>query len=119
MTKHLELSYVEFPAKNLSATKAFFEAVFQWSFKDYGQEYSSFSNAGLDGGFFKSDLASSTELGAALLVMYIKNLDLTQQEIEQSGVKIVKTVFSFPCGRRFHFVEPSCIEFEVWLDFDA
>lgn len=119
MTKHLELSYVEFPAKNLAATKAFFEEVFHWSFKDYGQEYSSFSNAGLDGGFFKSDLASSTELGAALLVMYSKNLELTQQEIEQAGGKIVKPVFSFPGGRRFHFVEPSGNEFAVWSDVSA
>jgi predicted enzyme related to lactoylglutathione lyase len=116
MTEHLKLSYVEFPAKNLPATKAFFKTVFQWSFKDYGPEYSSFSNAGLEGGFYKSDLASSTETGAALIVFYSKTLEATQREIEKAGGEIVKRTFSFPGGRRFHFVEPSGNEFAVWSD---
>lgn len=116
MAEHLKLSYVEVPAKNIAATKAFFEAVFQWSFKDYGPEYSSFSNAGLSGGFFKSDLASTSKSGAALLVIYSKTLEATQREIERAGGEIVKPVFSFPGGRRFHFVEPSGNEFAVWSD---
>ena len=92
MTEHLKLNYVEFPAKDIPATKAFFQAVFQWSFKDYGPEYSSFSNAGLNGGFFKSDLASSTKLGATLVVIYSKTLEDTQREIEQAGGEIVKPI---------------------------
>lgn len=119
MTEHLKLSYVEFPAKNLPATKAFFKAVFQWSFKDYGSEYSSFSDAGLNGGFFRSDLASTSRAGAALLVIYSKSLEATQREIEKAGGEIVKPVFSFPGGRRFHFVEPSGNEFAVWSDVGA
>lgn len=119
MTEHLKLSYVEFPAKNIPATKAFFQAVFHWSFKDYGPEYSSFTNAGLKGGFFKSELASSTKLGAALVVLYSETLELTLREIEQAGGEIVKPIFSFPGGRRFHFVEPSGNEFAVWSDVGA
>ena len=42
MTEHLKLNYIEFPVKDIRATKAFFQAVFQWSFEDYGPEYSSF-----------------------------------------------------------------------------
>lgn len=119
MTEHLKISYVEFQAKDIPATKAFFQAVFQWSFKDYGPEYSSFSDAGLNGGFFKSDFASSSNTGAALLVIYSKTLEVTQREIEEAGGKIVKPVFSFPGGRRFHFVEPSGNEFAVWSDIGA
>jgi len=119
MSKHLKLSYVEFPAKNIPATKAFFQAVFKWSFKDYGPEYSSFSDAGLNGGFFKSDLASSSKTGTALLVIYSKTLEVTQREIEEAGGEIVKPIFSFPGGRRFHFIEPSGNEFAVWSDIDA
>ena len=119
MTEHLKLSYIEFPARDLAATKAFFQTVFQWSFKDYGPEYSSFSNSGLAGGFFKSDLASSSNAGAALVVIYSKTLELTLREIEQAGGEIVKPIFSFPGGRRFHFVEPSGNEFAVWSDVGA
>ena len=53
MPAHEKINYVEFPARDLSATKAFFESVFGWSFTDYGPDYTAFSNEGLDGGFFK------------------------------------------------------------------
>ncbi len=40
-----KISYVEFPARNIPATKAFFSSVFGWGFTDYGGEYSAFDNA--------------------------------------------------------------------------
>ena len=70
MNKHEKINYVEFPAKDIEATKVFFTAVFGWSFINYGPEYTAFSNAGIDGGFFKSDLTVSTENGSALIVFY-------------------------------------------------
>ena len=66
MNQHEKINYVEFPAKDLTGTKRFFQSVFGWSFTDYGPEYTAFENQGLDGGFFQSDLASSTANGAAL-----------------------------------------------------
>ena len=38
------------------------------------------------------------------------------QEIEAAGGDIVKPIFSFPGGRRFHFKEPCGNEFAVWSD---
>ena len=38
MHPHEKLNYVEFPAKDMAATKAFFEAVFGWQFEDFGEE---------------------------------------------------------------------------------
>ena len=116
MNEHEKINYVEFPAKNLQATKDFFAQVFGWSFEDYGLEYTAFSNQGLDGGFFKSVLESSTSNGAALIVFYSQNLEATQTKIEQAGGVIIKPPFSFPGGRRFHFAEPSGNEFAVWSD---
>ena len=58
MNKHEKINYVVFPAIDIEATKAFFTTVFGWSFIDYGPEYTAFSNEGIDGGFFKSDLVS-------------------------------------------------------------
>ena len=114
MNQHEKMNYVEFPAKDLAATKAFFESVFGWSFVDYGPEYTAFENQGLDGGFFQSDLASSTEKGAALIVFYSNQLEATLAKVEKAGGSILKPIYSFPGGRRFHFTEPSGNEFAVW-----
>jgi predicted enzyme related to lactoylglutathione lyase len=62
-----KINYVEFPARDIQATKAFFANVFGWTFEDFGPEYTAFSNQGIDGGFFRSELLSSTELGGALV----------------------------------------------------
>ncbi len=118
MPDHEKLSYVEFPASDLAATKRFFEAVFGWTFQDYGPDYTSFSNQGLDGGFFKSELCARTDTGSALLVFYSADLEKTLGNVVAAGGTIVREIFSFPGGRRFHFVEPSGNEFAVWSDID-
>ena len=119
MNEHGTISHVEFPAKDIPATKAFFTQVFGWSFEDFGADYTAFSNQGVDGGFFKADLVSSTENGAVLVVFYSQDLEATQTKIEQAGGTVVQPTFSFPGGRRFHFTEPSGNEFGVWSDGSA
>ncbi|MGJ8723318.1 MAG: VOC family protein [Roseibacillus sp.] len=114
--QHEKLNYVEFPSTDLPATKAFFSQVFGWSFKNYGDEYSSFSNEGLDGGFYKSEQIALTKTGSALLVFYSANLEETQQKVITAGGTIIQEIFSFPGGRRFHFTEPSGNEFAVWSE---
>ena len=119
MSEHEKINYVEFPARDIEATKAFFNSAFGWSFVDYGPEYSAFSDAGLDGGFYKSELSASTESGSALIVFYSKELEKTQAKIENAGGSIIKPVFLFPGGRRFHFGDPNGNEYAVWSDVDA
>ena len=119
MNIHETINYVELPAKDIEETKAFFSAVFGWSFIDYGPEYSSFSDEGIDGGFFKSDLSSTTENGSALIVFYSKDLEKTLSKIEAAGGQIIKQIFSFPGGRRFHFGDPGGNEYAVWSDVTA
>ncbi|MET4695190.1 VOC family protein [Endozoicomonas lisbonensis] len=116
MLEHEKLDYVEFPSSNLSKTKDFFTSAFGWAFEDFGQEYIAFMNQGLNGGFYKSELKASTENGSALLIFYSDNLEKTQEKIERNNGVIVKSIFSFPGGRRFHFTEPSGNEFAVWSD---
>jgi predicted enzyme related to lactoylglutathione lyase len=116
MTKNNKINYIEIPAKNIEATKAFFSEVFGWSFVDYGPDYSSFAAQGVDGGFFKSDLIVSTKNGSPLIVLYSNLLETTQENIEKAGGKIVKPIFSFPGGRRFHFSDPNGNEFAVWSE---
>ncbi len=114
--EHESINYVEFAARNLSATKMFFEAVFDWTFEDYGDEYTAFSAKGLSGGFYQSDKAASVESGSALIVFYSDSLESTLAKVEQAGGEINVPIFSFPGGRRFHFIEPSGNELAVWSD---
>lgn len=116
MSEHEKINYVEFPARNIAATKAFFSKVFGWTFTDYGDEYCAFGNAGMDGGFYQSPQHASTETGSVLIVFYSPTLEQTQIHIEQAGGRIIKPVFDFPGGRRFHFSDPNGNEFAVWSD---
>lgn len=117
MNKHEKLNYVEFPSRDLALTKDFFSKAFDWVFTEYGPDYIAFSDEGLDGGFFRADLASSaTSNGAALLVFYSDDLEGTRTKIQNAGGETVKPIFTFPGGRRFHFTEPCGNEFAVWSD---
>ena len=114
MNKHEKINYLEFPAKDIKATKTFFNTVFGWDFVDYGPDYCAFSDGGIDGGFFSSNLAMSTDKGSALIVFYSDKLEQTQSKIEAAGGSIIKPIFSFPGGRRFHFGDPNGNEYAVW-----
>ncbi len=119
MPAHEKINYVEYPARDLEATKAFFQAAFGWSFEDYGPDYVAFSGQGLDGGFFRADMASTTGRGSALIVFYSDQLEETLAKVTAAGGQIVKPIFPFPGGRRFHFLEPSGNELAVWAAPDA
>lgn len=116
MREHEKINYVELPAKDISVAKRFFSAVFKWTFEDYGPEYTAFSGAGLDGGFFTSELVSSSNNGSALIVFYSNSLAETEKKIAAAGGNIITPVFTFPGGRRFHFADPNGNEFAVWSD---
>lgn len=113
-----KINYLEYPAKDLEKTKQFFTSVFGWLFTDYGPEYTAFasSSAGVDGGFFLSELVSSTENGACLTVLYSGILEETEKRILNGGGEIIRPTFAFPGGRRFHFTDPNGNEFAVWSD---
>ncbi|MET2827828.1 VOC family protein [Mesorhizobium shangrilense] len=107
-----KLDYLEMPATGgtLDRLKAFYSTAFAWSFTDYGPTYSAFSE-GLDGGF----QADSDEAPAKPLpVLYSQNLEDTLGAVENAGGTIVRPIFSFPGGRRFHFVDPAGNELAVW-----
>ena len=116
MRQNGKIDYVELPAANLSVTRKFFAEVFGWEFIEYGPDYLAFSNAGLDGGFFRAEQYARTEQGSALVVLYTDELEACATAVEQAGGCIIRPVFEFPGGRRFHFTEPSGNEFAVWSE---
>jgi predicted enzyme related to lactoylglutathione lyase len=111
-----KINYVEIPARDLEATKKFFGDAFGWRFIDYGTEYVAIENAGLNGGFFKSDKLATTDAGSVLVVLFSTDLEATREKVELSGGKIVKDIFPFPGGRRFHFTDPNGNEFAIWSE---
>ncbi len=117
--QHEKINYLELPSRDLGKTKAFFTEALGWEFTDYGPEYAAFANAGIDGGFYLTDKIISTDNGSALVVFYSENLGQTQANLLAAGGQILKPVFSFPGGRRFHFADPNGNEFAVWSDSDS
>jgi len=107
MNEHEKISYIEFPTKDMEVSKNFFTKVFNWGFTDTGPNYSAFSNAGIDGGFFKSEVKVPVESGCGLVVFYSEDLEKTQSKIKDAGGEIVKPIFPFPGGRQFSFSDPN------------
>ena len=116
MDRETTINYIEIPATDLAGTKAFFSELFGWEFQDYGPDYCSFNDGRLDGGFYASDNSASTESGSVLIVFYRDDLEKAVIDVEAAGGQIVKSIFPFPGGRRFHFTDPSGNEFAIWSE---
>ena len=107
------IDYIELPSTGISETKRFYSAAFGWKFTDYGPDYTSFEDGRLNGGFH------ATERGGAagiLIVIFAVDLAAAERAVRNAGGSIVKPVFEFPGGRRFHFTDPSGNELAVWSD---
>jgi uncharacterized protein len=113
MANEGQVDYVEFPATDLGKTKAFYSQVFGWKFEDYGPDYTSFTDGRLAGGFFSAPHAAA---GGPLVVIYAQALEALEAKVRSAGGSIVKAIFSFPGGRRFHFTDPNGNELAVWSD---
>ncbi|MBI9086041.1 MAG: hypothetical protein JEZ11_20750 [Desulfobacterales bacterium] len=50
------------------------------------------------------------------IVFFSEALEKTKAKIENAGGSIIKPIFSFPGGRRFHFSDPNGNEYAVWSD---
>jgi uncharacterized protein len=112
-TTNNHINYVEFKAKDLAAIKRFYTAVFNWSFTDYGPTYVAFSESGLQGGF---EFTEDEIINGALVVLYHTSLAEVKGKIIAAKGIISKDIFTFPGGRRFHFIDPAGNELAVWSD---
>lgn len=111
--KNNYINYVEFMAKDLEKTKTFYGNCFNWSFTDYGPDYTAFSDSGVEGGFRRSE---DDITNGVLIVIYHKDLKSIKKKVVESNGIISKDIFSFPGGRRFHFLDPSGNELAIWSD---
>jgi predicted enzyme related to lactoylglutathione lyase len=110
------MDYIEFGATDLPAVKRFYSSVFGWTFTDYGPDYTSFVDGRLGGGFRRVD---SVTAGGPLVVIFATDLEGMQAKVAGASGRIVRPIFSFPGGRRFHFADPAGNELAVWSDRPA
>ena len=97
-------NFIELPANDVGAAKAFYASVFGWDLTDFGQSYSCTLTGDVDLGL-QGDIAEATK--APLPVIAVDDLDRALAAIEKTGGTITKPAFGFPGGRRFHFRDPS------------
>ena len=116
MNSHQTINYIEIPTTNIKLTKTFFKEVFNFEFKDFGNDYTSFNDKILNGGFFTSNQTMQSRTGSALIIFYSNNIYDTYNKIIRANGKIVQETFSFPGGRRFHFEDLTGNEYAVWTD---
>ncbi len=107
-----KVDYVELPGGDLTAVKGFYAEAFGWAFADYGPTYAAF-NEGLDGGF-QADAAEAP--AKPLVILYAHDLEAMEAKVRAAGGRILKPIFGFPGGRRFHFADPAGNELAVWSE---
>lgn len=112
MREENRIDYVEIPVTDLKKTREFFSALFGWSFQEWGDEYMSFSDGRLDGGFRRSERAAPSS--GVLVVFFSENLERDVERVQELGASISEPIFPFPGGRRFHFVDPVGTEYAIW-----
>ena len=110
------IDFIEFPVESAAAlvqSKAFFSEVFGWSFKDWGEDYADTDSSGLGSGFNADPAHRST---MPLAVLFTSDIEAARAKVTAAGGEIIRDIFSFPGGRRFHFAEPGGNELAVWSD---
>lgn len=112
MSAENQIDYVEIPVADIPKARAFFEKLFGWEFFEWGDEYLSFNDGRLNGGLRLSDAAAPAT--GVLLVFYSVDLERDLQRVTNLGASISQEIFSFPGGRRFHFVDPVGNEYAMW-----
>ena len=98
------LNYVELPVSDIAAARTFYEAAFGWSMTAFGPTYAATLTGDTDVGL-QGDPAEATK--APLPVIDVEDLESALAAVEAAGGRIVRPIFAFPGGRRFHFVDPS------------
>jgi predicted enzyme related to lactoylglutathione lyase len=89
-------------------------AVFGWSYRSYGDDYSDSVDSGVTNGVNASEPGERARM--PLAVVYVDDLAAARTAVVAAGGSIVQEIFAFPGGRRFHFTEPSGNELAIWSD---
>ncbi|HEY5101404.1 MAG TPA: VOC family protein [Steroidobacteraceae bacterium] len=84
--------------------------MFGWTLTEFGPSYACTTSGDVDVGL-QGDSGEAT--ASPLAVIAVANLEEALAAVRGAGAKISKPVFSFPGGRRFHFLDPNGNELAV------
>jgi predicted enzyme related to lactoylglutathione lyase len=112
-SKDQHIDYIELPVgKHWAAAKQFYSRAFAWEYQQWGEAYFDTRDSGVGSGLNGEE--PTTE--APLVVLYAVDLAAARERVVTAGGKIVREIFEFPGGRRFHFRDPAGNELAVWSD---
>jgi len=108
------IDYVELPSVTAhELTRGFYSKAFGWDFTDYGPDYAATTTGDVDVGL---NGQPDEALSAPLPVIRVDDLEAAFDAVSKAGGTIARPIFSFPGGRRFHFIDPGGSELAVWSD---
>ncbi len=106
------IDYVELPSLTAhELTRAFYARAFGWEFTDYGPDYSATTNGTVDVGL---NGTPEDSISAPLPIVRVSDLEAAEEAVLRAGGVIARPIYSFPGGRRFHFIDPSGSELAAW-----
>ncbi len=106
------LDYVELPVENSQASAQFFADAFGWSMTAFGPSYAATTTGDVDVGL-QGDAAEAS--AAPLPIIRVDDLEAARAAVVAAGGEIVRDIFAFPGGRRFHFRESGGNELAAWV----
>ena len=105
------ISYAELPAADVGVSKAFYEAAFGWSLTSFGPQYAATTGGnvdlGLDGG--------EGRVTAPFALIEVDDLEAAREQVIAAGGTLLRDIYAYPGGRRFHFVDPAGNELGVFM----
>ena len=104
----VRLNYCELAVGDTTVSRSFYEQAFGWTFTDFAPTYSATTSDDTDIGLDADSDAPP------LPVCESDDLAATLARVEAAGGTVVKAIFAFPGGHRFHFVDPDGNELAVW-----
>ncbi len=109
----IKLAYLELPTKDIARAKHFYAAALGQDFTDFGPSYAGTMTGDGDMGL----QGDSGEASALALPGFITDdLESAYANVCAAGGAISKPIFSYPGGRRFHFIDPDGHEISVFQE---
>lgn len=97
------IDFIELPARDIAASRAFYAAAFGFEMTAFGPSYACTMTGDVDLGL-QGDADEAP--AAPLPVIHVDDLDAALAAVTGAGGTVIKPVFAFPGGRRFHFRDP-------------
>lgn len=109
----LHVNYLELPAAKIEETKQFYSLAFGWDWTDYSPGYAAYEGAAIEVGLNASATVAPPHPPQAqdsigpLVLLHSNDLTATEKQVAAAGGEIISTIYPYPGGQRFHFMDPS------------